>query len=839
MAIPEGDFVGRDIGPITPGQVFKGKLTLRDPLIYKESRKTVTVQGEPDSPPSYGVPTIQDGIAIPYVIGQQRIFNPIVCWYGNLTPVKETVKEVSTETVDEPIYPETPTVRTKTTVETITVTTSIVGWKLDVQMALCLGPGVELLQTFVDEEVATSRPPNSSGQEAGAIYDSITFHNGNFDQPKDGNLVSWCGSKVPAYSGIAYVVIKGLDVTGNFPSLTFEVRRRPNPLYLSDSVNLIGNDINGATGVYDWLTNDWGAVGLDVDLIDTQSFIEGATQLAAEGVGLSMFIQLEVSGTNPTKEYEAHLRAFVYWDPEVSLVRLALLRDRTNPNDFFELNPQNVVDKPQLTKTSWELLPNKLPVTFTNRSKAYEEGSFSIDMPVGEEETKRIQTLGYPLAHTYGVAQDLAIRDAPYVTFPAWSIKVDVMRSASHLRPGDAVSFSWDDYRFGGVKGLVSLRNENQNDGQIELTIMPLMSSLEGFLVDEEISQAKKVGISTKAVAPQKFWAISAPFWVAYRSGRQMDPHEYIDFDVPLYLAQPGAENQKGYDVYQDNNSLAPGEWVKRDKGQAYAVVGMLAAPIDPYDGWENGVLPSLQLKGVPAGAIITGSGLQGVRQGQSFVVIGNEFMAYEGATQTGDTTWTLTNVHRALFGGPFDSHSTDANVALFGNDWGVVAKSTYPDSGTQSLKGVSSGIAGSENPTSGGLPLQNSWEPSIQLNAPYRVDNLMVNGVRSTTPQVIVVGDSFDIQASMRNRLSLEEVPLMTDPAHYPERFDDVMVWHRVYLTDSNGIYHLLDEMALMGFITVDVPEEAALGLGYVWVQVDLDGWEPLYQDRVPVMVT
>ena len=95
-------------------------------LTERDIRKTVTVAGEPDSPPNYGEPTIQEGLAIPYICGQQRIFQPIVCWYGNLTPITKTTKELTSSETEEVSETEGFEIITDTiTTDTISVNTSL------------------------------------------------------------------------------------------------------------------------------------------------------------------------------------------------------------------------------------------------------------------------------------------------------------------------------------------------------------------------------------------------------------------------------------------------------------------------------------------------------------------------------------------------------------------------------------------------------------------------------------------------------------------------------------------------------------------------------------------
>ncbi len=808
----------------------------------RDIRKTVTVAGEPDSPPNYGEPTIQEGLAIPYICGQQRIFQPIVCWYGNLTPITKTTKELTSSETEEVSETEGFEIITDTiTTDTITVTTSIVGWKLDVQMALCLGPDVELIGVFQDDETVNAQKSDArTSEESDGLYDSLTFHNGNYDQPRDADLVKWCGAKVPAYVGICYVVIKGLDVTDSFPQLTFEVRRRPNPLELTDSVNLLGEDINPATATYDWLTSDWGGVGLKESVIDKASFVTAAESLALEKIPSSIFIQRATNGISVLKQYEDHMRAFVFFNEATGLVEMKLYRMPSDPSEAFEINKDNVVDKPKIKKESWESRPNKMPVTFTNRRKSYEEGTFSIDMPVPEDESTKIEDMSYPLAHLWATAQRLAVRDAPYKAYPLWDIQLDVTRAASHLKPGDPVVFRWEDYRLDGVMGVVVNRSPDKADGRVSLDIAPILGALDGFLVDEEFTQNKDTTTSTKPAAPQYFRALSAPLWIAYRAGHKMNTQKNIDFDVPLYFVQPANSAQRKFDIFQSNSVLAPGEWTRRDRAGSYATMGKLVSAIDSYDGWETGILPELHLKAVPVGSNLISPGLTGVRQGQSFVCINDEIMAYETANQTGDTTWTLINVHRALFGRAFRSHAVNDRVMIFRNDWGCVAKTTYRDTVPVALKAVSWGATKQENIETGGLPIQNSWQPSTQMNSPYRPDNLKINGSRTITPVDISHSDGyFDISANARKRSSLAQVPLMTDSGHGPEiAVDGDRNNYEVWLLDSANQEHLLDEPTTVNFATIDLPPGIPLGEGYVWVKNVFRGYESLWEDRVPVNI-
>lgn len=832
---------------ITKNPTTSGSITVSSGrVMIKETRKTVTVAGKPDDPPSYGAPSIAEGTIIPYICGQQRSFNPVVTWYGNLTPEIEVKTELTSSEVEEiRTVEDYETERNFVTTNTITVTASIVGWKLDVQMALCLGPDVELLEIRNEDEVVWSGVAGTGKTEikvkTKGLVDSLAFYSGQFDQPRDPDLVKWCGNDVPGYVGVAYVLLRGLNVTDSFPALTFEIRRRPNPLELSDDQNLIGNDINPLTAAYDWLVNDWGAVGMSPDLVDAQSFRNCALVVASERIGSSVFVSQKTSGTRVLKEYEQHIRGLIFYDPSSNKVKASLLRrDLTNA---FVLTPDNVIGKPRMGKNAWQVLANTLPITYTNRKKDYEEGSFSLDLPIEDHIPKRFQEMTYPMAMTYGVAQLLAVRDAPYETQPSWDLSVTVTREAWDLSPGDVTKFNWPDYSLNGVIGTVIRREDDKKSGNISLSIAPLLSPFGGLLVDEELTKFQKIDPDPKA--PQSFRAISAPYWIAYRAGYKYSIRKRIDFDLPIYAIQPANRLQRKADIYRSDDPLSPGEWKRIDQGISYGSTGRLAEAIGEFDSWENGVLPELKIKAVSNPQYLVGYGLQGVRQGQSFLVIGEEFMAFEGATQNGDGTWTLTNVHRALFGRPFGNHSVNAPVSAFGNDWATVGKPIkwdMADPVSPSLKAVSWGVKKAEDSVSGGKSLDNPWETSNQLNRPYRPDNTKVNGVRSSVPTEVEQGGSFDVEYSRRHRGMLQQVALIEDPSDPPEVYSATgTIAEAIFFEDANGVDHLLltETSSDPAFpLSCVMPSGAALGVGYLKVVSYLNGNSSLWSDRVPIEV-
>lgn len=170
---------------------------------------------------SFKVQDSRYGIAIPVMFGRARVAGNVI-WVSDLieTAHEETVKGGKGGVVSDAFT------STRTT------------YTYSVNCAIALGEGeICGVQTiWADSKIIYQNGVWKSGTVASAV-----FHEGAKDQAVDPLLEGWIGAGLtPAYRGIAYVVIEGLQLKGfgnRLPNLTFEVL----PKVSSGSQTWLGN----------------------------------------------------------------------------------------------------------------------------------------------------------------------------------------------------------------------------------------------------------------------------------------------------------------------------------------------------------------------------------------------------------------------------------------------------------------------------------------------------------------------------------------------------------------------------------------------------------------------
>ena len=264
----------------------------------------------------FGFPTNTESRYIPVVWGSTRIDSPNVIWYGDFSTWA------------------------------LTTGGNVVGYRyyIGIDMALCWGELDSITAIQLDDEFflkAGERraysngfvpqvgfPKTSSGhrrihvkdwqltggnKKGGGIDSDISFYYGTKDQPKSDYLSGVMneagetttlpdGSAVPSsellpnYAGVSRMVWEGGYLTERATAPQFKLHVQRFPTSLTTSYSKIKDDgttadANPVHVIYEILTNtDWG-LGINLLLIDTESFIAAAKKCFDEGNGYSYTLE--------------------------------------------------------------------------------------------------------------------------------------------------------------------------------------------------------------------------------------------------------------------------------------------------------------------------------------------------------------------------------------------------------------------------------------------------------------------------------------------------------------------------------------------------------------------
>lgn len=842
------------------GGTYKGQVP--PPTRTIRRRETVTVAGTPADPPSVNLPTAQTGIPVPYIVGRQRVFSPNIIWYGNLTPRYKIERTVTTEEVENIYWVGGIRIVEIITIEKIVETKSIVGYTIDMQLGLCLGPDVHLRAIYEDNiqiwsgDIGPARTTINvqgvaldQGEEEGIpVPVEVIYSGGAFNQAPDPYLETVITTGVPGYVGIAHVIIKKLDITQGVQNLSFEVERHPNPLEITEAENILDRDLNVASALYDWLTNVWGGVGLGTLTIDTASFVTAAGVLAEENNGCSLYVQTEVSGSDVVSVLQDQAQGILFHNPESGQLSFKLLR-----SDDYALvetpvfDRTNVMEVRDFDKSSWVGMYSQLRGTYTNRDGNYSQGAVvaqSLTAEVGLGRNKQSQTKDYPAVMRSDLAVQLVSRDLSGFSVPQVSGVMETLRDGAQLLPGDGFVLNWPEYGLSDFKAVVlKRRNSPRSTNRSVITfaqgVTPRTTAIftggDDGLFDP---------LDPNPYPPPAVEIMTAPAYMLIRAGAfSGSTEEELTQGFPFFLAEAYGAPQVNFDTYIAN---VPGEtgYTKVLTGASYATIGSLSAPIDQYDGTTTGELASIDITGVTRTAWLYNISEAGVRSGRLFAFIGDEILSFESVTSLGAGAYRLNNVHRALLDTVPQDHAEGARVSIIGNNYDYLAKSLHsiPSTYTPSWRFVGNALG--KAGTIADALVSTDWVVDDRATIPTRPHNFKINGQpRSGTPlDVYVDASPGNVATWATRRRSSNVVALQLDAAELGERNETgVPQVHRVMLRDSAGTLHDCgvtpsdDDYNSLEFT---IPGSAVSGIGTMWVQAETEFGVSNRHDVLPVNV-
>jgi hypothetical protein len=166
---------------------------------------------KPNTPPdaaragldSFNVPTAIVGREIPVLFGTKLLTGPNCVWSGDLQ------QRPITETVDGGLFSSDSDVT--------------VGWRNYLSMHLILAPEIDAItkievdQNIIFEgestggEISINKPNILGGDSSrGGVSGTVDFERGLPDQPQNAYLQSQLGTYIPAFRGVAGVVLRGV-----------------------------------------------------------------------------------------------------------------------------------------------------------------------------------------------------------------------------------------------------------------------------------------------------------------------------------------------------------------------------------------------------------------------------------------------------------------------------------------------------------------------------------------------------------------------------------------------------------------------------------------------------
>lgn len=837
-------------------------------------RKYVTVAGTPDPSPRIRLPIAREGVPIPYVLGRQKIFQPNVIWYGNVRAITETIREVETtsETIREPVpgigagYKDVEVIT-----ETVTETVNVIGYKVTMVVGVCLGPNAVLKSISINNEVVWTGTAGPSRQiinvGSSFIKGRVIFNGGSFTQGVDPVLAPLV-TKPTSYPGVAYLIFEDVDATSGMGQISFEVERFPNPLGLPAATNRIGDDLNVASAIADVMTNPWGGGGIDLSEIDAAgTFTTVANLLKTENNACSIIVQQESPIPQILTILQDQADVLIYYDPNTDKIKLNAFRNQVT-GKVWPLNEYNLIDIQNFRKTSWSDTVDKLHGTYTSRANDYNANEpIYMQNPAnlsGSARAPRVGTIAYPAVMVKDLALKLASRDLARFTQPRFFGSSVGDKTLEGALPGDIAFVSWDNYNLISVPALITrVRYTNIKQNTIVFDFEQLKTA-DPDLIFAPPDDSFFVPVDGNPHAPVGVKFITAPFWIAKKAGTGVNAPYNNPFVFPLILPQPVNSIQTSFSAYIANvpnaggivevipstkqdfiggGGLVSGAWVNTKTFGIYPTLGALNTAIDRYDNFENGIIPSIDIKGVIHNEHLENIGLSGVQNGKLFMFINDEILSFESITQTGPDTYTLNNVHRGLLDTVAGTHAVDDPVYIIPNTYSNVTKNyfNYPPSYTPQWR-LTSNVPNKAGDPETDYLLSSAWVPTWnRTNAPLRPHDTDIDGVRSSSPVDFYSGSEYTINWKTRSRYAttVKTQNSAADPGEIAG--DGTYQTHTVFLVDSAFTTHNLGTTPNDGnynSLTVTAPPGAAIGPGSLYVRATNEWGNSHFRDTLPVNV-
>lgn len=846
-------------------------------------KRQVTVYGTPSAAPAVSLPTAQSGDPVPFIIGRQRIFKPNLIWYGNLKPINQ--RTVKTETVTE-----TDPNGDEVEVSTTKVTNEIVGYRIDMQFGLCLGPSVKLRAIYYDNKIVWQGNigPARTELNVGATEFStgdIVFAGGQFDQAVDPYVDALVTQALNAYVGVAYIILKSVDIS-SLKQFSFEVERFPDPLSLGGS-NRIDDDINTVTAIVDVITNSWGGCGFSSSELNLSTFTSAAAIVHSEGNMCGLYNQQPASGTDLLEVLLDQIDAVLYENPTNGLVEIKLKRLTSDITGAVLIgSDHDIVALSRHEKRSFESVPNMARATYTDRSNGYAETPllvYNLAAVSAEPNNKDVVSLSYPAVMNGELAMELVARDMGQVSVPVNGFNITTKTKGDSVVPGQIVRLTIPDYGYYNTPFVISKkRTQPVTVNSVVLECYEFPSNRNNVLFSPP-EETFFVPVDTNPYAPLSVRMFSATYWHWLNKvlsdvsnpnrtqlivDRSAHPNrvDTVETDRPIMLIE--AANSAQYDsvIYLNNY---PGETdpviaqMGNYAGASFAFYnnkGTLVTAISRYDGFTTGLV-DVVVEGLPEDTIfgnIVPSGDPNVPQmnAQIQVFINDEILTFRDYSYTGPDQWTFFDCWRGILDTVAGDHDVGDVVYVssaeyvrqnmpntrheipetYTPEWALIGR--VEKNGKSYYSSLNSAL------------VDDSWSSTDRVQRPLRPHNAKIGGVRSSTETLLVVGDSVTVSWLTRSRFQSivpqqTFVPFSGTPYH-PGEIDatgDHQV-HRVIVEDSASALHDCGATSDTGDdndLVVTVPA-AAYGSGFLYVQSEVNGPSgvlvSLYKDKLPVLI-
>jgi len=510
--------------------------------------------------------------------------------------------------------------------------------------------------------------------------DRIRFYCGNGNEEMNPFFLSQAGPLLgsgdyPAYSNLARLVFSNFFF-GLGPSIrpiTAEITQSCPAAEIGDVSGLMqnGRDVNPVSFLYQLLTNTQLGGSPKVPAIDLADWSIARAAVAADGLGLSYRMQSRVKLSSVIDQVLQHIDGILYQEPTLGTLKIALNRDLL-PNAIVpKFTAADMLEPPEIEKTTWEATVSQARLTFSMRGLAA-NGMTAQNVAVAKDpglaNDNQVDTLDDQIDTVFDplVANLLAARKLAIANTPLLKITQKFKRSADAmgLRPLSAFDFDYPEW------GIVKIRCRvvSIDFGNLEDNAVSIVAIQDRFVPAPIVAAPKPplnipVTLRRPDVTIANYRMEAAPYALA-RCGIQGDARRVLS--TATMIGVYGAPKGELFDrfmmiakrPYVGANFFS---WQLRDttdniiletKLVPYTNSGTLDTTIASQTATTTGVVGGFTISGIDGNAIARmTSGLK--RDGRNVVLIDSEYLLIETFTILSATSISVTNAHRMLWDSP------------------------------------------------------------------------------------------------------------------------------------------------------------------------------------------
>jgi hypothetical protein len=348
-------------------------------------------------------------------------------------------------------------------------------------------------------------------------------------------------------------------------------------------------------------------------------------------------------------------------NPESGQIVSRLIRNDYNIDDLPVFDESNIINVRSFSSKLWEDTINQVRVSFTDRSKKYEQSS-AMDQDlanISAQERIRSATHSFPGVTNGTLASELASRELAQASVPLMAAMLETNREGAALRPGDPFIWAWEGYNL----ERVVMRVRDFDLGSLTNNRVAFQATQDEFAVHATVFAPPVSGGGNPTLpappptaAPTRLVTEGA-YYFANATGMNISDAQGL-----LLVAAQAPDESNEYDVY---TSIDGG--TSYDAAEENILYNTRAVLNTAITNLSTGVIPSLTMTG--SAEDLEDYSVAEVGQGAGMLLIGGELMAYQSFTDNGDGTFNLENVWRALLDTAPTAHNIGSTVWFIEGD--------------------------------------------------------------------------------------------------------------------------------------------------------------------------